>query len=73
MKKQINNKIFWKVPKLLRSSKDASNESITLVEDSNVVDNSKKTEAILNSFFCNIENLSIPQYNENRITKSKDR
>ena len=35
------------------------------------MDNSTKTEVILNSFFCNIKNLSIPQYNETESLSQK--
>ena len=51
--------------KPLLSNKVVYIETITLLEDGNIVENDKNTESILNKFFFNIiRTLGIPQYNE---------
>ena len=56
---------FWGVVKPALSNKVVSNEKITLVEQSNIVENDIKTATIFNDFFSYIiTNLGIPQYIE---------
>ena len=60
-----DNKNFLGVVKPLLSNKFVSNEKITLVEHSNIVESNKNTASVLNEFFSNIiTTLRNPQYNE---------
>ena len=60
-----DNKTFLGVVKPLLSNKFVSNEKITLVEHSNIVESNKNTASVLNEFFSNIiTTLRNPQYNE---------
>ena len=51
--------------KPLLSNKVVSNEKMILVENDKIVENDKKSAAVLNNFFSNIiKSLGIPQYKD---------
>ena len=60
-----DNKKFWKTVKSFFSDKMVSSDSITLVEDNNIITNSSKIAEIFGSFFSNaVKNLNIDMHRD---------
>ena len=65
VKSVTDNKLFWTTVKPRFSDKSAKLETITLVENGNVISNDKNIAEKFNHFFGNIlETLNIKPYNE---------
>ena len=61
-KNVTHNKTFWKTIKPFFSDKVVSRETITLIEEDEIIENDSNTQEILNTFFFDIvSNLKIAE------------